>query len=91
MIDDGTVQSMADIARLGHVTRARVTQIMDLLLLAQDLQEALLFLPAASSRDPIHLKELRYVSQTPVWAKQRQRWAEMGIVVPMPNTKVPQL
>ena len=84
MIDDGTVQSMADIARLGHVTRARVTQIMDLLLLAPDLQETLLFLPAAPGREPIHLKELRYVCRTPVWAEQRERWAEMGVVRPMP-------
>jgi hypothetical protein len=84
MINDGTVESMADIARLGHVTRARVTQIMDLLLLAPDLQEALLFLPVSPGRDPIHLRELRYVCQTPVWAEQRERWAEMGVVVPMP-------
>ena len=84
MIDDGTVEPMADIARFGHVTRARVTQIMDLLLLAPDLQETLLFLPAAPGRDPIHLKELRHVCQTPVWAEQRRRWTEIGAVIPMP-------
>src|SRR3712207_3152134 len=33
------------VARLGHVTRARVTQIMNLLNLAPDIQEAILFLP----------------------------------------------
>jgi len=32
----------------------------------------------------IHLRELRYVCQTPIWAEQRERWAEMGVVVPMP-------
>jgi hypothetical protein len=58
----GEVQSMADLARLGGVTRARITQIMDLLLLAPDIQEALLFLPPVkSAHDPIHLRELRYV------------------------------
>ncbi|MBI5546764.1 MAG: hypothetical protein HY901_23010 [Deltaproteobacteria bacterium] len=80
MIDDGTVESMADLARLGHVTRARVTQIMDLLLLAPDIQEALLFLPSGErGHDPIHLRELRYVCQAPVWAEQRARWAELGV------------
>jgi hypothetical protein len=57
---------------------------MDLLLLAPDLQETLLFLPAAPGRDPIHLRELRYLCQTPIWAEQRERWAEIGVVVPMP-------
>jgi hypothetical protein len=33
---------MADIARLGQVTRVRVTQIIDLLLLVPDIQEELL-------------------------------------------------
>ena len=57
---------------------------MDLLLLAPDLQETLLFLPAAPGRDPIHLRELRYLCQTPIWAEQRERWAEIGVMVPMP-------
>lgn len=85
MINDGTVESMADVARLGRVTRARVTQIMDLLLLAPDIQETLMFLPArARGRDPIHLRELRYVCQTPIWTEQRRRWAELGIAIPEP-------
>jgi hypothetical protein len=81
MINDGTVESMADVARLGHVTRARVSQIMDLLLLAPDVQEALLFLPASPGRDPIHLKELRYVCQTPIWEEQRRRWIEVQVML----------
>jgi hypothetical protein len=79
MINDGTIESMADVARLGHVTRARVTQILDLLLLAPDLQETLLFLPPSPGRDPIHLRELRYVCQTPLWSEQRKRWLELGV------------
>ena len=45
LIRDGVVADQAELARLGHVTRARVTQIMNLLQLAPDIQEALLFLP----------------------------------------------
>ena len=36
------VRDYADVARLGYVTRARVTQIMNLALLAPDIQEELL-------------------------------------------------
>ena len=39
MIARGEVKDYADLARLGHVTRARVTQVMNLLNLAPDRQE----------------------------------------------------
>ena len=39
------VADFAELARLGHVTRARIAQIMNLLHLAPDIQEAILFLP----------------------------------------------
>jgi hypothetical protein len=26
-----------------------------------------------------------YLCQTPVWAEQRERWAEMGVVIPTPE------
>jgi hypothetical protein len=44
----------ADPARLGRATRAGGTQIMNLTLLAPDIQEAVLFLPrTVKGRDPI--------------------------------------
>jgi hypothetical protein len=42
--------------------------VLVLLLLAPDLQETLRHLPATNGRDPIPLRELRYVCQTPLWA-----------------------
>ncbi|MCZ2079936.1 MAG: hypothetical protein LC130_33625 [Bryobacterales bacterium] len=42
MIDRGEVKDYAELARLGFVSRARVTQIMNLTLLAPEIQEALL-------------------------------------------------
>src|SRR3954447_1990139 len=45
LLDQGVVEDYADLARRGQVTRARLSQIMDLLLLAPDVQEAVLFLP----------------------------------------------
>jgi len=50
LIQRGEVTAYADLARLGHVSRARLTQIMNLLNLAPDIQEALLFLPLVSQR-----------------------------------------
>ena len=43
LIRDGVVTDQAELARLGHVTRARLTQIMNLLNLAPDIQEEVLF------------------------------------------------
>jgi len=42
MVDSGEVRDYADLARLGYVTRARITQVMNLLLLAPDIQEKIL-------------------------------------------------
>ncbi len=79
LIRDGEVRDLADIARLGHVTRARVTQIMNLLHLAPDIQEAILFLPRVEQgRDPVTERELRPVAALPDWRKQRKAWLELG-------------
>ena len=43
MLDSGEVESMAELARVGRVSRARITQIMDLLMLAPEIQEEVLF------------------------------------------------
>jgi hypothetical protein len=42
MLDSGEVKSMAELARLGRVSWARITQIMDLLMLAPEIQERIL-------------------------------------------------
>ena len=76
-LDEGAVASMADLAHMGRVTRARMTQLMDLTLLAPDIQEALLFLPPSTGHDAVSLRALRYVCATPLWHEQRQRWAEI--------------
>jgi hypothetical protein len=52
----GQITSYAELARLGRVTPARISQFMNLFSLASDLQEALLFLPrVVRGRDPLHL------------------------------------
>jgi len=75
LIRDGVVADQAELARLGHVTRARVTQIMNLLNLAPEIQEAVLFLPRTESgRDPISERDLRPIAAKPDWKKQRRMW-----------------
>lgn len=76
MIRDGVVVDQAELARLGHVTRARVTQIMDLLGLAPDIQEAVLFLPATQrGRESITERDLRPIAAIADWGRQRRAWA----------------
>lgn len=78
LLRDGAVESYADLARLGHVTRARVTQVMNLLHLAPDVQEEILFLPRTESgRDAVILAQLQAISQVPDWRKQRVLWREL--------------
>jgi len=75
LIRDGMVADQAELARLGHVTRARLTQIMNLLSLAPDLQEQILFLPTLErGRNPITERQLRPIAAVPSWDKQRQMW-----------------
>jgi len=79
MLDRGEAKDYAELARLGHVTRARLTQVMNLTLLAPDLQEALLFLPPiAAGRDPVKEWQVRPVAAEPVWADQRRAWRRLA-------------
>ena len=85
LIGSGEVRDYADLARLGHVTRARITQIMNLLNLAPDIQEEILFLPPVESgRDPIRELQLRAITLIPDWRKQRRLWRELRATSPTP-------
>lgn len=70
MADRGEVRDYADIARLGYVTRARLTQIMNLLLLAPNIQEVLLS-EMLTMQTSIPERTLRVVAQTVLWEDQK--------------------
>ena len=75
LITSGKVKDYADLARLGHVTRARMTQIMNLLNLATDIQEKILFLPRVKGgRDPFTIRHLQPIAAETNWRKQRELW-----------------
>ena len=76
LIRSGSVSDQSELARLAHVTQPRMTQIMNLLHLAPDIQESLLFLPRVESgKAPIHEKLLRPITAEIDWGKQREMWA----------------
>jgi hypothetical protein len=79
LVRNGEVADYAALARLGWVSRARISQIMSLLSLAPDLQEQVLFLPRTQrGRDPIQMRHLLPIAQVPDWKVQRQLWAALG-------------
>lgn len=78
LLAQGEVRDYADLARLGHVTRARVTQIMNFLNLAPDIQEKLLFLPPIEAgRDTLKEWQVRPIAATADWKDQRHRWRKL--------------
>ena len=58
LLRDGTIRDYAELARRGHVTRARMTQIMKLLDLAPDIQEQILFLPPIKGLNERNLRPI---------------------------------
>ena len=74
LVRDETIQDYAELARLGGVTRARMTQIMKLLQLAPDLQERLLFLPAIRN---LNERNLRPIVAELDWSEQRRMFQKI--------------
>ena len=77
-VDAGQVEDLAELAQLGQVTRARMTQIMNLLHLATDIQEELLDLPRIDrGRDRITERDLRPIAASVNWTTQRRQWRKV--------------
>jgi hypothetical protein len=73
--DDLDCRTVADV---GCVSRPRITQILNLLQLAPDIQECLLMLPLARGREPIKEKSIRQLSAEYDWERQRERFEQLG-------------
>ena len=76
-IERGLVADQAALARKLGLTRARVTQLFDLLMLAADLQELVLALEAVDGAEPMAERTLRTVAHAGTWAEQRAAWARI--------------
>jgi hypothetical protein len=76
LLAQGVFGSQTELAQVASLTRARITQIMNLLFLAPDIQEEILFLPRVTrGRDLVTERDLREVLKTLMWSEQRARWA----------------
>jgi hypothetical protein len=73
MVDRGEMRDYAEVARLGHVTRARMTQIMNLLNLAPEIQEELLF----SVADLPTEHAIRRLAACCRWPEQVRLWRNL--------------
>jgi hypothetical protein len=69
LVRTGTIRDYAELARLGRVTRVRITQIMKLLDLAPDIQEQILFLPSTNG---LNERNLRSIVSRIDWTEQRR-------------------
>lgn len=77
LLRTGAVRNQADLAELGGVTRARVTQILNLLSIAPDIQEEILSMkPACKGRDVITEHRIRLLAAELSWTKQRTIWSD---------------
>lgn len=74
LIRDDVVADQAELARVGHVSRARLTQIMNLLSLAPDIQEEVLFLQTERGREAVTEPRLRPIAGICCWSRQRTKW-----------------
>ena len=78
LVHSGSIASYAVAARVGRISRARMSQILGLLNLAPDLQEHLLFLePPARGRPALVLRHVLAVAAALDWTEQRRRWRQL--------------
>ena len=78
LIETGVVADRAEMARVTGFSDSRVSQIMNLLWLAPDIQEALLITEIADGRDVVTGKELMPIARCTSWAEQRRRFERLA-------------
>ena len=77
LIHEGVVKDYAELARLGQVSRARITQIINLLNLSSGIQEEIL-----SSRESdfgkrgVRETTVRKLSSEVCWSRQQTEWEQ---------------
>jgi site-specific DNA recombinase len=74
LLRKGVVKDYSELARLGGVSRARITQIMNMRNLAPAIQERLLFLPAGES--PVQERAMRRITEEKDWRRQLKMFGE---------------
>ena len=78
MIRRGLARDHSDLARLGCISKERVSQIMRLVWLAPDIQQEILTLPRTSiGRFHVGEVALRQVASKLLWCEQRAVWRQL--------------
>jgi len=77
-IDRGVVADRAAAARQLGFTRARLTQLLDLTLLAPEIQEVVLELEAINGEEPTYERRLRRIVRFTNWRGQRKAWKKLS-------------
>jgi len=73
LLRSGAVPDASTLARLARVTQPRMTQILNLTLLAPEIQEKLLFLdPLEEGKPEVSEKTMRKVCADIEWCRQRR-------------------
>jgi hypothetical protein len=79
LLATGAVKDFRTLARLGHVSPARISQIISLLHLAPDIQEALLFRTRPErGRDCLGLRQVLPLAKVLDWHQQRRLWRRLS-------------
>jgi hypothetical protein len=91
LLRSGAIIDQARLARLGKVSRARISQILNLLHLAPDIQEQLLFLPPLhQGRERLYLADLQPLFRQWNWPRQRRMWQALLSCLNKSSTTDPQ-
>src|SRR3974390_178206 len=78
LVREGRAASYGVLAEAGHVSRARLSQILRLTELAPEIQEDVLFLPrVVTGADPITENALRHIARSVDWDWQRQQFQSL--------------
>ena len=75
LLDQGRLTSRGELAKVAQVSPARLSQIMNLLFLAPDIQEEILLLPfTTANTEPLTERDMRPIVAEPIWPYQRKMW-----------------
>src|SRR3954465_9308154 len=73
LVDEGSIRTYRELAEVGHVSRPRLSQIMQLPQLAPEIQEQVLFLPPTlEGPDRMFERNVRLVARVIDWEKQKE-------------------
>jgi hypothetical protein len=78
MIQRGEARNYADLARLGCITRERISQVMELIWMAPAIQQEILeFPPNKTGRFPVSEVAARRIAVHLDWVEQRDLWRKL--------------